>query len=63
MSQARLKLEPGRELAHYKVLSLLAAGGMGEVYLAQDQRLGRQIALKILPAQFIADTPSAPLRT
>ena len=55
-AQGRLKLEPGRELAHYKVLSLLATGGMGEVYLAQDKRLGRQIALKILPEQFIADT-------
>jgi len=40
------KLEPGRELGHYRVLSLLATGGMGQVYLAQDQRLGRQIALK-----------------
>ena len=54
MTHGRVKLEPGRELAHYKVLSLLAVGGMGEVYLAQDKRLGRQIALKILPEQFLA---------
>src|SRR5262245_41003444 len=56
MNHGRVKLEPGSELAHYRVLSLLAAGGMGEVYLAQDKRLGRQIALKILPEQFLADT-------
>lgn len=50
-----LKLEPGRQIAHYTVLSFLGAGGMGEVYLAQDMRLGRNIALKILPEQFTAD--------
>ena len=55
-AHGRCKLEPGCVLAHYKVLHLLATGGMGEVYLAQDQRLGRQIALKILPEQFLADT-------
>jgi serine/threonine protein kinase len=45
----------GRQLGAYKVLSLLGAGGMGEVYLAQDTRLGRKIALKILPGQFTQD--------
>ena len=41
----------GRQFNHYLVLSLLGAGGMGEVYLAEDTKLGRKIALKLLPPQ------------
>lgn len=48
-------LPVGKELFHYRILSRLGAGGMGEVYLAQDTRLGRQVALKILPADVAAD--------
>jgi len=43
-------------LAHYKVIERLASGGMGEIYIAQDTRLGRRVALKVLPAEAVADT-------
>jgi Tol biopolymer transport system component len=45
----------GQKIGNYEILSLLGAGGMGEVYLARDGRLDRQIALKLLPAQFTQD--------
>ncbi len=45
----------GREVGPYQILALLGVGGMGEVYLAQDGRLKRRLALKLLPRQFVAD--------
>src|SRR5262245_6616686 len=45
----------GQQLGPYLLISRIGAGGMGEVYLAQDTRLRRKIALKILPAKFTAD--------
>lgn len=45
----------GRELGPYEIKAVLGAGGMGDVYLAQDRRLGRNVALKLLPDYFTAD--------
>ena len=46
-----MTLSPGQRLAHYEIVDSLGAGGMGEVYRARDSKLGREVAIKILPVK------------
>lgn len=51
----KMRLTEGTKLGRYEIRSLIGIGGMGEVYLAHDTKLERQVALKILPDQFTKD--------
>jgi serine/threonine protein kinase/Tol biopolymer transport system component len=55
MMRPQPRLQAGMRLGSYEVLSALGAGGMGEVYRARDIKLGRDVAIKILPSAFTAD--------
>src|SRR4249920_261788 len=50
-----MPLTPGTRLGNYEIIAPLGAGGMGEVYRAKDLRLGREVALKVLPADVAAN--------
>ena len=50
-----MSLTPGSKLGPYEILGQIGAGGMGEVYRAKDPRLGRDVAIKVLPATFSED--------
>jgi serine/threonine protein kinase len=49
-------MESGTKLGHYEIGTLLGKGGMGEVWRARDTKLGREVAIKTLPAEFAEDS-------
>src|SRR3989442_11769764 len=57
----RMPLEPGTRLGPYEIVGPLGAGGMGEVYRAKDTRLGREVAVKVLP-QHLTESPEVRAR-
>jgi serine/threonine protein kinase len=59
LAKERERTLVGKRFSHYTILSLLGTGGMAEVYLAEDVRLPRKIALKLLPAAFTQDADRA----
>ena len=54
-AEGRARSMFGRRLGHYEIVSFLGAGGMGEVYRARDSRIGRDVAIKVIPPAIAAD--------
>lgn len=50
-----MAIEPGTQLGRYEIRTLIGAGGMGEVYTARDPKIGRDVAIKVLPSAFASD--------
>ena len=50
-----MSVAPGSRLGPYEIVARIGAGGMGGVYRARDSRIGRDVAIKVLPAEFAAD--------
>src|SRR5262249_60142721 len=55
LAQENLRALEGQQIGSYKILSLIGAGGMGEVYRAHDTKLSRDVAIKVLPNAFSND--------
>ena len=51
-----MSLQTGRKLGSYEILALIGTGGMGEVYRARDTKLGREVAVKVLPTAVANDS-------
>ena len=50
-----MAIESGQQLLHYRLIERIGKGGMGEVYVARDSKLNRNVALKVLPQEVAAD--------